>query len=218
MDAPGSTEARIGTSCCLKSSLPRGLAPDRRTVLHRTSPWLTTLRQTFRNPHEGLNSDLLGGNGSADDRACAGHRRQALQEAIRCESGGEALRNRRTDATARLGGRRPGSRRLGALPACWRVGLCAGPLPVLRRAGAAAVRHGVGPGHVVGLVILSLMLLATIAAVLHLIGRRNLDAPRRRTRDGARANQRQTRPCGADVAQRAANPRLLGSAGRGADD
>ena len=72
--------------------------------------------------------------------------------------------------------------------------------------------------NVAGLVILTLMLLATITAVLHLIGRRIWTRRVRRARDGARANQRQTRPRGADAAQRVANPRLLGASGRGADD
>ena len=150
MDAPRfDGSAQIGTSCCLKSSLPRGLAPDRRTVLHRTSPWLTTLRQTFRNPDEGLIRTFLAEGtgrrtiGPARDIAARLSRRRFVAGIQR----GEALRNRRTDAKARLGGRRPGSRRLGALPARGRAGLRAGPLPASGGAGAAGVRHGVGPGQ-----------------------------------------------------------------------
>ena len=115
-------------------------------------------------------------------------------------------------------GRRPGGRRLGALPARGRAGLRARPHAVLRGAGADGVRHGLGrgqcrrPRHPV----------ADAAGDDH---RRpsshwpaDLDAPRSRARDGACANQRQTRPRGADAAQRVANPRLLGAPGRGADD
>ncbi len=72
--------------------------------------------------------------------------------------------------------------------------------------------------NVAGLVILSLMLLATITAVLHLIGRRIWTRRVQRARDGACANQRQTRPRRADAARRIADPRLMGAPGRGADD
>ena len=150
MDAPRQRrKAQIGTSCCSRPSLPRGLASGRRTAPSRAPPWLTTLRQTFRNPGERLIRTFLAeGKGRrttrpARDIAVRLSRRRFVAGVQR----GEALRNRRADATARLGGRRPGGRRLGALPARGRAGVRARPLPVPGGAGAAGVRHGVGPGQ-----------------------------------------------------------------------
>ena len=137
--------------------------------------WLTTLRQTFRNPGGGLIRTFLAGRKEpADDPAGARRRRRALEEAIRCW--GSAGPSAPGAAGGREGSllRAPSGR-----PRAWRFTCCAGALACaqdLTQSFEAPARLAFDTAsveaNVAGLVILSLMLLATITAVLHLIGRR----------------------------------------------